>query len=106
METIEEQKRKRAKEKVDKIKGFYIHFMVYLGVNIFILASIAINLREGESFWQLGHFFTLFFWGIGVAIHAMGAFAYFPFLGRNWEERKIQELMDKDKQDSERYKYR
>ena len=40
---IEEQKYIRAKKKVKAIKGFYIHFMVYLMVNGFILLSRALS---------------------------------------------------------------
>ena len=43
-----------------------------------------------------------FFWpmlgcGIGVLFHGMKVFNYMPFFGKDWEEKKIQEFMEKDK---------
>jgi hypothetical protein len=34
-------------------------------------------------------------WGIGLAVHAIVTYGSFSVLGDEWEERKIQELMDK-----------
>jgi hypothetical protein len=36
-------------------------------------------------------------WGFGLLIHGMEAFGYNPLWGKNWEEKKIKELMDNDK---------
>ena len=36
-------------------------------------------------------------WGIGVIFHGLEAYNYNPFLGYDWEERKIKEIMDKEK---------
>jgi hypothetical protein len=83
----------RARKKVESIKGFYGHFASYIIVNAFILSLIWFNLDEGDTFWTFGHFSTPFFWGIGLAFHAMGVFGKDLILGRKWEERKIQEYM-------------
>jgi hypothetical protein len=40
---------------------------------------------------------TALFWGIGLAAHGLSVFGNTIFFGQNWEEKKIQELMDKDK---------
>ncbi len=39
-----------------------------------------------------------FFWGIGVFFHAMGVFKQNIFLGKEWEERKMNEFIGQDKQ--------
>ena len=65
-EFLEEKRYLRAQKKLKAIKGFYWHLFWYLAVNIFLWVSIIINLDEGESFFQYGHFFTAFFWGIGL----------------------------------------
>ena len=63
-------KLERAKKRVGEIKGFYIHLAVYIVINSFILVNIYIRtMAEGESFWQFPTFFTLIFWGIGLAFH-------------------------------------
>jgi len=80
----------RAKKKVDELKGFYIHFAIYL---IMVPVFIFLNVRSTGFPWAI---FPILGWGAGVSGHAMEVFNYNPFLGRNWEERKIRELMDKD----------
>lgn len=97
----EEERYLRARKKVEKLKGFYGHLTSYIIINVFILALIGFNMDEGESFWQIEHFFTAFFWGIGLAFHAAGVFGPDLFLGEKWEERKIREYMSNRKQNWE-----
>jgi hypothetical protein len=35
-------------------------------------------------------------WGIGVIFHGMKVFNYMPFFGKDWEEQKIKEFMEKE----------
>lgn len=88
----------QARKRVESLKGFYIHFAVYIIINIFLLTIIAMNLGKGESIWQFGHFSTAFFWGIGIAFHALGVFGKDLLFGKNWESRKIQQYMDREKE--------
>jgi len=81
-----------AKKKVEELKGFYIHFAIYL---IMVPVFIYLNLRSTGFPWAI---FPIVGWGFGVSGHAMEVFNYNPLLGKNWEERKIRELMDKDDQ--------
>ena len=78
----------RAKKRVQALKGFYGNLTSYC---IIIPALIFINLTfspQYQWFW-----FSLIGWGIGLSIHAFTVFGY----GYNWEERKIQELLNKEK---------
>jgi hypothetical protein len=87
-----------AVKKVKKLKGFYTHALVYLVINIiFVIANIQ-NLEPGESYFQFKNFFTAFFWGIGLLAHAMSTFIPYFILGKDWEQRKIRELMEKEEQ--------
>jgi hypothetical protein len=36
------------------------------------------------------------FWGVGLALHGLGVFAGDRFLGRDREERKIREIMERE----------
>jgi len=99
-DNLEEQKYIRAKKKVKSIKGFYVHLMVYLIVNIFIILSRSMSSGDWEVFWEWQSYSTAIFWGIGLAFHAFGVFGMDILLGKNWEDRKIKELMDKDKRDT------
>ncbi|NBL65282.1 histidine kinase [Flavobacterium sp. NST-5] len=82
----------KAQKRVEDIKGFYSHLTVYV---IVILGLAILNLVTYPKY--LWFLFPALGWGIGVLIHAMTVFNYLPFLGSKWEERKIQELLNKDK---------
>lgn len=85
-----------AKKKVKDIKGFYVHLTVYLFVNI---AIFIVNTRDEGIIEGLGNFWnysTAFFWGIGLLAHWATVFGPNFLFGKDWEERKIKELMDKD----------
>lgn len=86
-----------AKKRVKKLKGFYTHLAIYLLVNLLIVFINIQDLKPGESYFKYENFITLFFWGIGLIAHAMSVFVPQFVLGKNWEERKIRELMDKEK---------
>lgn len=88
---------REAEKKVKKIKGFYIHLMVYFFVNIFSIVSEAITAKPGEKFWEWDLLILPSLWGIGVAVHGLSVFLPAFILGKNWEEKKIRELMEKNK---------
>lgn len=85
---------RKAQKKVEDIKGFYGNLTSYIVVNI---GLAALNLITSPA--HLWFLYPAIGWGIGVAIHGMTVFNYMPFLGNDWEEKKIRELMEKDKQD-------
>lgn len=87
-----------AYKRVKRIKGFYVHLMVYVFVNaVIICANYYGNSNEDSFSWNLQTFSTALFWGIGLLAHGLSVFGRDLFFGENWEEKKIQELMDKDK---------
>ena len=100
----------KAKKKVESIKGFYWHLAVYIIINGFITISKTIrNIADGESLidslFDIGTLFIWIPWGIGVLIHGLVVFEAFSFLlGKNWEERKIKELMEKESNEMKEYK--
>ncbi|HIB48443.1 MAG TPA: histidine kinase [Flavobacteriaceae bacterium] len=88
---ISDKRLERAKEYVEKLKGFYVHGTIYL---IFVPVFIYLNVRSGTSFpWAI---FPIVGWGLGVMGHASEVFEWNPFFNKKWEERKIRELMDKE----------
>jgi hypothetical protein len=87
-----------AAKRVKRIKGFYVHLLVYILVNIFIIAANSMNNSNNDPlFWSWQTFSTAFFWGIGLVVHSLSVFGKNLFFSSNWEEKKIQEFMDKDK---------
>ena len=82
----------KAQKKVEDIKGFYGNLMAY----IIVIGGLAVlNLiTTPQHLWFL---YPAVGWGIGVAIHFCSVFNFIPFLGRDWEERKLRELMEKER---------
>ena len=104
MKTSENAKYERAAKKVEDIKKFYRHLHVYLIINFILLLVKAnvLGLLSGDGFEDLAFerwldinvYGTAFLWGIGLAIHGLYVFQYkFKFL-KNWEARKIEQLMN------------
>ena len=96
----EEIKYLRVKKRIEDLKGFYIHLAVYIIVNIFISGVQIIEKATNEE--SISEIFSNFdvygvwiFWGIGIAFHTLKVFGFDFFLGKDWEERKIKEFMDK-----------
>lgn len=92
---IERQKFERASKRVKAIAGFYKHLMSYILVNLFLISLQYFKLEPGEAFFKFSTFSVAFFWGIGLAFHAVSTFGTNVFLGNDWEEKKINELMNK-----------
>ncbi len=87
-------KYEKAKERVQEIKGFYSNLISYVFVNAFL---IYVNYRTG---WDHKWFvFPLFGWGIGLFFHYLNTFDKNPFLSKDWERRKIKELMEEDERE-------
>ena len=87
----------KVRKKVKEMRGFYKHLTAYLAINIFLLLIKLFNLKEHENFFIWGTFTTAIFWGIGLFFHWYSVFGADIVLGKNWEERKIKEMMEKNK---------
>ncbi|WP_288984507.1 2TM domain-containing protein [uncultured Flavobacterium sp.] len=77
---------KRAKDKVEQLRGFYGNLISYCTV-IPILILINLNTSNFQWFW-----FPMLGWGIGLTFHALETFGY----SKSWEERKINEFMNEE----------
>ena len=89
-----------AYKRVKKIKGFHVHALVFVLVNAFIIiSSYNRSLFGNEVFLRWETFSTAFLWGIGLLVHGLSVFGRNIFFGQNWEERKIQEFMEKEKRE-------
>ncbi|MFI1745716.1 2TM domain-containing protein [Thalassobellus sediminis] len=92
----------RAQQRLKDIKGFYWHAFWYVVVNIFIIVMIVKN--SGGDIWNFGVFATPIFWGIGLGFHAIMVFGKSLFFSKSWENRKIQEFMENEKE-SDKHKF-
>ncbi len=77
-----------ARERVEEIKGFYQHALIYVVINAFLFV---VNLITSGGHWWF--YWPLLGWGIGVAAHAVTVFGSGGLWGKRWEERKIEEIM-------------
>lgn len=82
---------KRAKKRLDELKGFYGHLLSYVLVIPFLILINYMTYWEYKWFW-----WPMLGWGIGLAAHALGVFGKDKIFGKEWEERKIKEYMDKE----------
>lgn len=87
---LEEKRYLKAKERVDQIKGFYGNLISYCLVIPFLWW---LNTRTTDFYWAI---FPTIGWGIGLTVHGLEAFGYNPLWGKNWEEKKLKELMEKE----------
>lgn len=90
-----------AYRKVKRIKGFYSHLKIYVIVNIIIIASnlngdfFRNGIHESGLFsWHT--YSTAVFWGIGLVAHALSVFGRDIFFSDDWEQKKIQQYMNKE----------
>jgi hypothetical protein len=84
----------RARRRVQALRGFYIHLLVYVLVNA---GLVLINLVASPGSWWF--YWPMVGWGIGLLAHAAVVFGFFGaggWLGQEWEEREIRRILDKE----------
>lgn len=87
-----EDKYLEAKQKVGRIKCFYIHLITFL-----IFNAIFATFNYYENSWSYAWFLWITFgWGIAVISDYLKAFERNPLFNKKWEERKINEYMAKE----------
>ena len=83
----------RAQKRIKEIKGFYAHLVVCIAVIPFLIFINLTFVPQFHWFW-----FPIFGLGISLVIHWFVVFGYSAIgLGKDWEERKIKEMMEEDK---------
>jgi hypothetical protein len=89
---MSDEKHKEAKKRVKNLKSFYKNLTTYVVINIMLMV---INLvTSPKSLW---FYWVTIFWGIAILIQASKVFFLKgKFLGKDWEEKKIKEIMEKE----------
>ena len=90
----------RAKQKVEELRKYYGHLSVYLLANLFISCrKVFLKIENGsdllEAILDFDTFAIWIFWGIGLAFHTFKVFGFDFLLGKDLEQRKIQEYLEK-----------
>ncbi len=93
--TPEQERYERAKQRVELVRGFYGHALVFVLVNIGLAAyNIALS---PDRLWFI---YTVFGWGIGLVAHGVYVMGSGRFLGVEWQERKIRDEMSREQRRS------
>lgn len=93
---IQNKKYLRAKRKVENLKSFYIHLIVFILVNIFLILINVVNYKEVGHWWFI---YPVIGWGIGLVIHGISITSSGPF-GEKWEREKMEKYINEDKRDT------
>ncbi|MDZ7842920.1 MAG: 2TM domain-containing protein [Gammaproteobacteria bacterium] len=88
---MNDQTRERARRQVRRLRGLYSHALVYAVVN---LGLAALNLVTAPG--DIWFIYPLLGWGIGLVSHAASVYAWPRLFGRDWEQRKIHEFMQRE----------
>jgi hypothetical protein len=81
----------RARSRLAAEKGFYVHVATYV---IVIGCLFIINAMTGSRWWFI---WPALGWGIGILVHALATFGLVGFMGREWERRRLNELIEEER---------
>lgn len=87
----------KARDRVQEIKGFYAHAVMYLLANVGLVVLNLATLKKNDS--VIWFIWPLIGWGIALAVHAISVFGIGRFLGKDWEQRHIQQELDRRQKD-------
>jgi len=90
MENVQQDRYNRAKKRVCQLKAFYNSLVAYC---IVIPVLVYINYLTTSFPWAI---FPTVGWGMGLVSLWMTANGRNPIFGKDWEERKIREFMNKE----------
>jgi hypothetical protein len=85
----QDEKTRRAAERVQAMTAFYAHLAVFVVV---IAILLIVNMTVSSVWWVQ---WVLLGWGAGLIGHYLLVFGEFPDFVRRWQERKIEELKNK-----------
>lgn len=87
------EKEQRARKRARKLRNFYSNVLTFIFVNILLLI---INLIANPD--HLWFYWVTFIWGAALLAQGFNTFTIKDrFLSEQWEEKKVQKLMEKDK---------
>ncbi|MGH6608723.1 MAG: 2TM domain-containing protein [Burkholderiaceae bacterium] len=81
----------RARRRLAAEKGFYVHLTTYAVV---IGALFLINALTNRAYWWF--VWPAIGWGIGILFHAFSVFGSFGARSREWEDRRLKQLIDEE----------
>lgn len=91
---MEDRQLKLAKKRVEKKKGFYTHFSVYIAVGFFFFIMNMVTMDQEPGYW---FFYPMLPWGIAIAIHYFSVFGLpgTDILTEDWEEKELEKELSR-----------
>lgn len=88
---------RRARRQVRALRGWYVHAMAFLCVNAFVwLRFVYAPFDDMSRFHRHGAPLNMtLFWGLALVIHGVVVWSRLSNYGRQWEERKVREFMNR-----------
>jgi two-component system, LytTR family, sensor kinase len=85
------------REQVHKMAEFYQHLVIYCGVilGLWIINALQNYFSSTQTYWWA--FWPMFGWGIGLGVHATKTFFSYSTYARNWEARKVAEILERER---------
>lgn len=84
----EQERYERARRRIQTIRTFYIHTLVFICTNV---SLFGLNmLTSPEMIW---YYWATFGWGLGLFAHGASVFIFGGIFSPDWEERKIHKIM-------------
>lgn len=94
---MEDIARDKAREHVKNLRGFYSNLISFAVVNVVL---ILVNLATTPN--QLWFYWVTLFWGIALIFHAVDVFTIRgKYFGQDWEDRKIDKIMEEQRGDED-----
>lgn len=93
-----EELKKIASKKVQKLKSFYSHAFIYvIGVIVYILKEYT---EAPLNFFPVHYLngFVMCIWTTVFLVSAVDLFASYKIFGDEWEERKVRSIMEKKRE--------
>ncbi len=87
----QEEALRRARKRVKEMRGWYVSAAMYAVIIPFLWI---VNLFIGGKLWAQ---WPTIGWGFGLTVHGLTVFAGRSFFGVEWEEKKVEEIMAREK---------
>jgi hypothetical protein len=103
--------REAAEKRVEELKGYYRHILIFVVVNglLYLLQTGVLNSLLPEAFPKESYYYewittNILIWALILAVHTLIIFRHKFAFFKKWEERQIQKYMDEDRSKMDKYK--
>lgn len=95
-----------AQKRIKQKKNLYVHFVVFLiGAVFLILANTVLGIGKTVMFFNLNWFvYAILAWLFLFLYHAFNVFITNRFMGKDWEQKQLQKLVNKQQERIEKLK--